>query len=174
MHFDKPRRPTFFNVTKVYLYLNAVTKTHPAIRKEFEQVMAEGFSLLEYHKVDSGERAISSTTFNRWNVFLFECVGYEVERNRRRCPETCKALEQVPNMVQAFFSILDPGKSVPKHERPYLGYLRYYLGLRVPKNNPRKIVVNGQEYVWKEGVAVMFDDSRRHEVINNRMNCAWC
>jgi hypothetical protein len=31
LHFDKPRRPTFFNVTKVYLELNAVTKTHPAV-----------------------------------------------------------------------------------------------------------------------------------------------
>lgn len=48
LHFDKPRRPTFFNIAKVYLELNAVTKAHPAIGKEFEKVMAEGFSLPEY------------------------------------------------------------------------------------------------------------------------------
>jgi len=28
-------------------------------------------------------------------------------------------------------------------------------------------VVNGQDYVWKEGEAVLFDDSWPHEVINN-------
>lgn len=107
-------------------------------------------------------------------MFLLECVGYKIERNRQRCPETGKALEQVPYKVQAFFSILNPGKSVPKHEGHYLGYLRYHLCLRVPKNNPRKIVVNGQDYVWNEGEALMFDDSWPHEVINNGTNCARC
>jgi aspartate beta-hydroxylase len=85
----------------------------------------------------------------------------------QRCPEACKALEHVCNMVQAFFSILDPGKSVPEHEGPYLGYLCDHLGLRAPKNNPPKFVVNGQDYVWKVSEAVMFDDSWPHEIINN-------
>jgi aspartyl/asparaginyl beta-hydroxylase (cupin superfamily) len=167
LHFDKAHRPTLFNIAEIYPKLDAVTKAYPAIRKEFERVMAEGLSLPQYHEVDSGERAISNTTPKRWNVFLLECVGYKVELNRQRCPETCRALARVPNMVQAFFSILDPGKSVPKHEGPYLGYLRYHLGLRVPKSNPPKIVVNAQDYVWKEGEAVLFDDSWPHEVINN-------
>jgi aspartate beta-hydroxylase len=167
LHMDRAHRPTFFDIGKINPGLDAVTKAYPAIRKEFEKVMAEGLSLPQYHEVDSGEREISDTTPKRWNVFLLECVGYKVALNRQRCPETCRALEQVPYMVQAFFSILDPGKSVPKHEGPYLGYLRYHLGLRVPKNNPPKIVVNGQDYVWKEGEAVMFDDSWPHEVINH-------
>jgi aspartate beta-hydroxylase len=42
-----------------------------------------------------------------------------------------------------------------------------HLGLRAPKNNPPKIVVNGQDYVWKVSEAVMFDDSWPHEIINN-------
>jgi aspartate beta-hydroxylase len=37
----------------------------------------------------------------------------------------------------------------------------------VPKDNPHKIVVNGQDHLWKEGEAVLFDDSWPHEVINN-------
>ena len=99
-------------------------------------------------------------------MFLLECVGYKVEFNRRRCAETCKALEKVPNMVQALFSTLDPGKSVPAHEGPYYGYLRYHL-LRVPKDNPPRIVVNGQNHFWKEGEIVFFDDSWPHEVLKN-------
>jgi aspartyl/asparaginyl beta-hydroxylase (cupin superfamily) len=69
-------------------------------------------------------------------------------------------------MIQAFFSILDPGKSVPEHEGPYLGYLRYHLGVCVPAKDPPKIIVNGQDYVWKEGEAVLFDDSWPHSVVN--------
>jgi aspartate beta-hydroxylase len=167
LHMDRAHRPTFFDIAETYPALDAVTKAYPTIRKEFDQLVAEGLTLPQYHEVDSGERAISSTTPKRWNVFMLECLGYRVALNCQRCPDTCRALDQVPNMIQAFFSILDPGKSVPKHEGPYLGYLRYHLGLRVPKDNPPKIVVNGQDYVWKEGEAVLFDDSWPHEVINN-------
>ena len=70
-------------------------------------------------------------------------------------------------MLQAFFSVLEPGKSVPLHDGPYLGYLRYHLGVRVPKDDPPQIRVAGQPYVWKEGEGVMFDDSWPHEVVNH-------
>ena len=167
LHMDRRNRPTFFNISETFPALDAVTKAYPVIREEFDRVVAEGLSLPQYHEVDSGERAISNTTPNRWNVFILECLGYQVGPNVARCPETMKALAGVPDMVQAFFSILDPGKSVPEHEGPYLGYLRYHLGLRVPKNNPPKIVVNGQDYVWKEGEGVLFDDSWPHKVVND-------
>jgi aspartyl/asparaginyl beta-hydroxylase (cupin superfamily) len=39
-------------------------------------------------------------------------------------------------LFQAFFSILDGGKSIPRHAAPYRGYLRYHLGLKVPKLLP--------------------------------------
>lgn len=166
LHMDRKNRPTFFNISKTYPALDGVTKAYPAIRREFDRLVEEGLSLPQYHEVDSGEHAISNTTPKRWNVFMLECLGYKIAPNQARCPETCKALAAVPNMIQAFFSILDPGKSVPKHEGPYLGYLRYHLGLRVPKKNPPKIVVNGQDYFWKEGEGVLFDDSWPHEVVN--------
>lgn len=167
LHMDRKNRPTFFNVSETFPALDALTKAYPAIRKEFDRVVAEGLALPQYHEVDSGERAISDTTPNRWNVFMLECLGYQVGPNAARCPETMKALAGVPDMVQAFFSILDPGKSVPEHEGPYLGYLRYHLGLRVPTDSPPKIVVNGQDYVWKEGEGVLFDDSWPHKVVND-------
>jgi hypothetical protein len=165
-------RPTFFDISKDYPAFDTVTKAFPAIRKEFDKLAAEGLSLPQYHEVDSGERAISNTTPNRWNVFILECLDYKVAPNVARCPETMKALAGVPDMIQAFFSILDPGKSVPEHEGPYLGYLRYHLGLRVPKKNPPKIVVNGQDYVWKEGEGVLFDDSWPHEVLQHKRRIA--
>jgi len=166
LHMDRKNRPTFFDIHKEFPALDAVTRAYPVIRKEFDKLLEEGLTLPQYHEVDSGERAISDTTPNRWNVFILECLGYKVGPNVARCPETMRALADVPGMIQAFFSILDPGKSVPEHEGPYLGYLRYHLGLRVPKKNPPKIVVNGQDYVWKEGEGVLFDDSWPHQVVN--------
>jgi aspartyl/asparaginyl beta-hydroxylase (cupin superfamily) len=159
-------RPTFFDIKKSYPGLDHVTRAYPAIRQEFDRLLAEWNELPQYHEIDPGERAISSTTPKRWNVFLLEIMGHRPAYNRACCPETCRALEQVPNMIQAFFSILDPGKSVPEHEGPYLGYLRYHLGVRVPAKEPPKLIVNSQDYVWAEGQAVLFDDSWPHSVVN--------
>jgi aspartyl/asparaginyl beta-hydroxylase (cupin superfamily) len=166
-YVDRDRRPTFFSIPEFYPALDHVTQAYPAIRQEFDHLLATVEELPQYHDIDSGERKISDTTPKRWNVFMLEIMGHKPAANRARCPETCRALARVPNMIQAFFSILEPGKSVPEHEGPYLGYLRYHLGLRVPTHNPPKLVVNRQDYVWREGEAVLFDDSWPHSVVNS-------
>jgi aspartyl/asparaginyl beta-hydroxylase (cupin superfamily) len=167
LFIGRKTRPTFFNITEAYPELDRVTRAYPAIQKEFDRLIGEWKELPQYHDVDPGERNISATTPKRWNVFMLEVMGHKPVQNRAACPETCRALASVPNMIQAFFSILDPGKSVPEHEGPYLGYLRYHLGVRVPRQNPPKLVVNRQDYVWKEGEAVLFDDSWPHSVVNS-------
>ena len=169
-HVGGSRRPVFFNIEETYPALNHVTRHFSVIRDEFERLMQSNLRVPRYHEVDAGERAISATTAHNWNVFMLEILGHRPEVNRVRCPETCRVLDSVPNKLQAFFSILDPGKSIPLHEGPYLGYLRYHLALRVPRDNPPKIVVNGQSYTWREGEAVLFDDSWPHEVINHSAN----
>ncbi|WP_426760092.1 aspartyl/asparaginyl beta-hydroxylase domain-containing protein, partial [Pseudomonas aeruginosa] len=119
-----------------------------------------------YHDIDPGESAISNTTEKNWNVFMLYLLGYQLKEARLLCPELCNLLEGIPHLIQAFFSILEPGKSIPLHEGPYIGYLRYHLGIHVPQNNPPQILVNNQTYTWKEGEAVLFDDSWPHEVRN--------
>lgn len=170
-YFDRytggDKRPTFFDVATVSPELAAVTAAYPAIRAEFERLPVASDALPQYHEVDPGEAKISNTTPKRWNVFMLEILGHRLEANRALCPQTCAVLDRVPNLIQAFFSILEPGKSIPEHEGPYRGYLRYHLALKVPRENPPKLVVNGQDYVWKEGEAVMFDDSWPHEVVNH-------
>jgi len=166
LFIGRKTRPTFFTISETYPALDHITRAYPAIQQEFDRLIREWNELPQYHEVDPGERNISATTPRRWNVFMLEVMGHRPTQNRASCPETCRALEHVPNMIQAFFSILDPGKSVPEHEGPYLGYLRYHLGVRVPAQNPPKLVVNRQDYVWREGEAVLFDDSWPHSVVN--------
>jgi len=165
-YVDRERRPTFFNIAECYPALDLVTQAYPVIRGEFDKVVAQSSDLPQYHELDAGEQTISATTPKRWNVFMLEIMGHKPAANRALCPETCRALSRVPNLIQAFFSILEPGKSVPEHEGPYLGYLRYHLGLRVPADDPPRLIVNGKDYVWKEGEAVLFDDSWPHSVVN--------
>lgn len=165
---DAKNRPTFFNIDEVCPPLQQITNNFGRIQQEFNQIYNKTINKLpKYHEVDPGEAAISKTTQHNWNVFMLYLLGYKPKRNQLLCPETSKLLKKIPNLVQAFFSVLDPGKSVPIHEGPYLGYLRYHLGIKVPSDNPPKIIVNNQSYTWKEGEAVMFDDSWPHEVVNS-------
>lgn len=159
-------RPEFLDISATRPELNEVVAAYPAIREELERLLESQRRLPLYHDVDRGETKISAACDSAWSVCMLEILGHRLEANRRLFPETCAAVARVPNVIQAFFSILAPHKSVPKHEGPYLGYLRFHLGLVVPRNNPPKIIVNGRDYVWREGEGVLFDDSHPHEVVN--------
>lgn len=166
-HCGRDRRPAFHDIAKTYPALERVTAGYPVIRAEFDRLMADQVALPEYHDIDKGEAKISATTRQKWSVFMLELLGHRPEANRARCPETCRVLGRVPGLVQAFFSVLDPYKSVPEHDGPYLGYLRYHLALKVPPVKPPCLIVKGQRHVWKEGEAVLFDDSWPHAVEND-------
>lgn len=168
-HVGGNQRPTFFDVEQICPELTQLTLNFDVIKSELVQALHKKPHLPRYHDVDPGEYKISNTLHmdKNWNVFMLYLLGYKPEDNRSLCPQTCSLLAQVPNMLQAFFSILDPGKSIPLHEGPYYGYLRYHLGLQVPKVDPPTLRINNQPYTWKEGEAVLFDDSWPHEVINN-------
>ena len=55
---------------------------------------------------------------------------------------------------------------MPIHDSPYLGCLRYHLGVNIPKDDPPLLRVRGREHVWKEGEGMIFDGTWPHEVVN--------
>jgi aspartate beta-hydroxylase/beta-hydroxylase len=161
-------RPVFLDIEQASPALHHVTSAYPVIRSEFESIFVQNLRVPNYQAIDPGEEEIASVDPHKsWKVFMLYLLGHKPGRNRAQCPQTCAALQRVPNVIQAFFSILEPGKSVPLHEGPYLGYLRYHLALRVPRQDPPRIVIHSQPYTWREGEAVLFDDSWPHEVINH-------
>jgi aspartate beta-hydroxylase/beta-hydroxylase len=163
----RDERPVFFDIDTICPQLRGLEQAYPQIRAEFDALVDERVTMPRYHDVNRPATEISASTSGNWNVFMLELLGHRAENNRTRCPATCEALSKVPSVLQAFFSVLDPGKSVPLHDGPYVGYLRYHLGVRVPKERPPMIRVAGNEYVWKDGEGVLFDDSWPHEVINH-------
>ena len=116
------RRPVFFKIDEVCPALHQVTRGYPLIRAECERLLDRRVLMPMYHELDLGERAISAVVDpdKKWTVFMLYILGYKPRMNRALCPETCRLLDRVPHLVQAFF-ILEPGKSVPRHEGPYLG-----------------------------------------------------
>jgi aspartyl/asparaginyl beta-hydroxylase (cupin superfamily) len=163
------RRPVVLDVGQTCPQLKALEENAPIIRDELQALLDEKAAIPRYHDLDPAQEYISAQVDPEkdWKVFYLDVIGEKPEVNRARCPRTSALLDQVPGRMQAFFSILEAGKSIPAHSGPYRGYLRYHLALIVPRNNPPSIRVKDQHYTWQEGRSVLFDDSWEHEVINH-------
>jgi aspartyl/asparaginyl beta-hydroxylase (cupin superfamily) len=162
-------REVFFDIDKTFPELRKLDAAFPEIQKELEQLLPQQDAMPRYHDIDTNV-VNSSGRFNRksrWNVFMLFCYDSLPKQNRELCPRTCEALSQIPYLNQAFFSILDPGKSIPAHTGPTRAYIRYYLALKVPDNNPPSMRVKDTWYTWKEGESILFDDSWNHEIVNH-------
>jgi len=161
-------RPAFFDIDHTFPALNLITEQCAVIKEELEAILATKSSIPNYHEIDFIQFPISAKVdkHRNWKVFMLDAMGERPAANRALCPQTCELLERIPDLFQAFFSILDPGKSIPSHTGPYSGYLRYHLGLKVPQKDPPSMRVKDQWYVWREGGAILFDDTYDHEVLN--------
>jgi aspartyl/asparaginyl beta-hydroxylase (cupin superfamily) len=159
-------RPAFFDIDTTCPALRRIDQACPQIREEALALLNHRQDVPRYHEADASQECISASTPHDWRVFYLELIGEKAEANRARCPATAAALDSVPDVFQASFSILDPGKSIPAHYGPYGGYLRYHLGLVVPREHPPTLRVRDQYHTWREGESVLFDDSLEHEVVN--------
>jgi aspartyl/asparaginyl beta-hydroxylase (cupin superfamily) len=165
---DGERRPPFYDVDAVKPELRVLDENWATIRGELDALLAGKESIPRYHEISARETYISGTVDpdKDWRVFMLYSPCGALLKNQAKCPRTTALVCKIPGIVQAFFSILDPGKSIPAHRGVYLGYLRYHLALRVPKNSPPTMRVKDQIHNWEEGKSIVFDDSLEHEVYN--------
>jgi aspartyl/asparaginyl beta-hydroxylase (cupin superfamily) len=162
------QRSVFFDLAKTLPALTLITEQQAIVKEELKIVLAARSSIPRYHDLDFLQFSISGKIDKEkdWKVLMLYAMGERPAANRSLCPKTCELLDNVPGLFQAFFSILEAGKSIPLHAGPYRGYLRYHLALKIPTKNPPSLHIEGQQYVWQEGEAILFDDTFYHEVVN--------
>lgn len=136
------------------------------IRSELDAVMTFRDQMPSFQDILKEVGAIQSD--NNWKTFFLAGIGMDCSENRKRCPETARLLGKIPGMTTAFFSILSPGKHIPAHRGAWNGILRLHLGLMVPAPRERvRIRIGNDFYSWREGEALIFDDTFNHEVWND-------
>ena len=159
-------RPVFHDVDAVCPALRRIDQNFAVIRSELDQILGERHRFPLYHEADEKQVGISDTGRD-WRVFFLVVTHPDVDlSNAKLCPRTAEILRGIPEVQLAFFSILEPKKSVPAHHGPSFCILRYHTAFKVPERNPPSIRVKDQRYTWKEGESVLFDDSWEHEVYN--------
>ena len=167
LYIGGPRRPVFYDIAATRPELLELDRNYPVIREELLGILPDKRSIPRYHELDEMQYNISARWRRRRTGRSTRWTSWGPGRRRSaRCPRTTALLDGIPGLFEAFFSILEGGKSIPPHEGPYRGYLRYHLGLVVPDKDPPSIRLKDQIYTWKEGESVLFDDSWEHEVYN--------
>ena len=159
-------RPAFYDIDETFPALRLLDENAALIREELDGILPLRHRFPKYQDVDEAQTEVSSEGKGDWKVFVLYAMGSKPERNRTLCPKLSALLDRIPNLFQAMFSILDPGKCIPPHRTGWMGYLRYHLPLVVPKTNPPSIRVKDQWHTWQEGRSVLLDDSWEHEVRN--------
>lgn len=135
-------------------------------RAELDGVMKYRDSMPSFQDIVKEVGAIQSD--DNWKTFFLKGVGMHCEENARRCPETMKLLNLIPNVTTAFFSILSPHKHIPSHRGAWAGILRLHLGLLVPEPRDQvRIRIANETHCWEEGKCLIFDDTWNHEVWND-------
>jgi aspartyl/asparaginyl beta-hydroxylase (cupin superfamily) len=152
--------------TRLFPWAAEIEREWPLVRKELDAVMTFRDQMPSFQDILKEVGAIQSD--QNWKTFVLAGIGMDCSENAKRCPETMRLLGKMPGMTTAFFSILSPGKHIPAHRGAWNGILRFHLGLMVPQPHERvKIRIGNDFYSWREGEALIFDDTFNHEVWND-------
>ncbi|MGN8160310.1 aspartyl/asparaginyl beta-hydroxylase domain-containing protein [Salinisphaera sp. RV14] len=158
-----PDEPVLDNA--LFPWAEGVRLQWTAMRDELDQLLERRNALPSFQEISPDQSRIS--TDDQWKTFWLHGFGERMEFGRKLCPATSAALDQIPGLSNAFFSILGPGKHIPRHRGVTKGLVRCHIGLRVPDSpEPCLIQVEDVDCHWKEGGMFFFDDTYRHEVWN--------
>lgn len=132
---------------------------------KFPEIRAEAIQVKQLPKFSnfSGQGRIAEG--ENWSVFPFFSNGEINEANCLSCPILSSIILQIPSIRLAMLSVMDEC-----YIKPHCGYtksvLRVHLTLLAEGDGERYITVGGENYSWKEGELVAFDDTYLHSVTN--------
>ena len=143
--------------------LRRLTDNWRTIREEGLRLLDEGLV-----RAATGHNDIGFHTFFKrgWKRFYLKWYGDPQPSAEALCPKTVALLNEVRSVHGAMFAVLPPGARLGAHRDPFAGSLRYHLGLRTPNDDRCWIEVDGRRYSWRDGEAVMFDETYVHTAAN--------
>ncbi len=138
-----------------FAFVAALESQWKAIRSEYLALPSELFDPWVQRPMHGGG----------WTVFGLYAVGQEISGACARCPQTTRAIHQIPGLSMAGFSRLAPHT----HVKPHVGWAesvyRLHLALVVPPGCRLRVAADTRS--WEEGRCLIFDDTVEHEAWND-------
>jgi beta-hydroxylase len=173
--------PAFEQNLSEYPELAILSENYAIIRGECESLIRQEL------RIPGMEELTSYTSGGihqiAWKSFMFKSGSF-IDENCALAPKTATLLERIPGLYTAFFSVLEPHQHIKPHWGYWKGFVRYHLGVIIPDNNAsrkcwirinpeaqdrtqaRDAIEQGARYFWKNGEAVLFDDTFLHDAAN--------
>jgi beta-hydroxylase len=141
------------------------------LEQHWQEIREEALHLSQMQKIRAAENnddaGFNSFFKEGWKRFYLKWYAASHPSAERLCPKTVALLRGIPSVKAAMFAELPPGGKLNKHRDPFAGSLRYHLGLVCPNTDDCFIEVDGQRYSWRDGKAVVFDETYIHWARND-------
>ena len=166
-----PQRPYYER--EEFDWLPAIEAEAPAMQAELATIIGAGESAFTPYVTGSPDRPLPNNHLlgdPSWGAYYLWEAGSPVAGHAEACPRVMAALTKAPIPViagrspMALFSLLRPGT----HIAPHNGLLNTRLIVHVPLIAPPgcTLRVGAETREWREGEALIFDDSFEHEAWN--------
>jgi beta-hydroxylase len=136
------------------------------LRDGWQAMREEALHLFDEGYIRSAEKhndaSFASFFKAGWKRFYLTWYGEPLPSAQALCPRTVALLAGIPEVKAAMFALLPPGAKLNPHRDPFAGSLRYHLGLVTPNADTCRIFVDGEEYSWRDGEDVVFDETYVH------------
>lgn len=140
------------------------------LHDNWEMIRDEAANLYQGDYISASDKYddIGFNSFFRrgWKRFYLKWYKKPLQSAQMLCPKTLALIEKIPSINAAMFALLPKDSFLFEHRDPYAGSLRYHLGLITPNSKDCCIYVDGKPYFWKDGEAVMFDETYVHSAEN--------
>ena len=110
--FFRDGHKAFFD-PESYPWVATVEAEWTNIRRELESLLTRREEIPNFQDISDAQKDL--TEGEQWKTFWFYAYGQKADANCARCPETIRALQHIPGMKSAMFSILAPKKHIPEH-----------------------------------------------------------
>lgn len=172
---------TFMAPINCFMYLFSRVPTQPylplekfpeltALTNNWQKIREEAIALYDQGNIKASNQyndlGFNSFFKTGWKRFYLKWYGQNHPSAQALCPYTTQLLKQVPSIKAAMFAALPPGSRLVRHRDPFAGSLRYHLGLITPNDDGCYIDVDGQPYSWRDGQAIIFDETYLHYAEN--------
>lgn len=167
----------FFAPYNVFMYAFSAVPAEPyldrrafghldPLREQWQAIREEALHLFDEGYIRAAEKhndaSFASFFKEGWKRFYLTWYGEPLASAHTLCPNTVALLEKIPEVKAAMFALLPPGAKLNPHRDPFAGSLRYHLGLVTPNSDACRIFVDGEEYSWRDGEDVVFDETYVH------------
>lgn len=154
--------PIFANAQ--FAWVKTLEDNWRVIRADADAILRRKDTVPSLVEISPDHKGISD---GKWKSFFLWGYGFRIAENCVRCPQTAALLDNIPGLQSAFFSIMDPGAHLIPHRGVTKAIFTTHPALRVPREAERCwMIVDGQKVIWREGEALLFDDTYEHEVRN--------